>query len=498
MRIYVLNASKKLFVQNNSILSDALKNLPSIIFIAAYAFFIATIYTRIFNASEYGQYSFYIALAGPVIYVFTEWLAQPISRYYSEYKNSGSLDVLWQTLTIFMLGLISFFTIMAFAFWILLRVRIFMIPLNYAVPTLLIIALQSVTSILLPIFTSSFRSRVWRNITAFTPILATAVTSIFLLIFGRHAYYILYGQAISLAVFLPLVIYLSGWQPKLNHLNLTPQIKSTMQRMSNYGIPMMLWFFSSNILDVQDRLLLHWFRSEKELGVYAVSYSMMSGIVALLNLPINLATGPILYNFWSQGRREEASEAIIDMSQMYIYFAAVLAVTIALLGPTLLAFIIGEDFRDGIGVIIPIMLARMVWGLSMIGQKTLELNEKTKTLMRLALWSALANTILNIIFIPLYGIYAAAFSTLFCCLLYMFLVHKLSKKIMVWQINFSAIKTPLITACTILFAYAVFQVTRFDNIYANIIIEIVAILIITRSFLKYTRKKSLLNSRTPT
>lgn len=458
------------------------------LFIASYAFGIAILYTRIFRADEYGQYSFYVALAGPTIMALAEWIAQPISRYYSEYKTNNSLDILWHTLTFFVAGLLMFFVVGISAIWYFLSTKTNDLPMYYIIPTICIVVLQSLTSILLPIFPSSFRARIWRNITAFTPILATLITLGLIYFSGKHAFYILYGQAVALAVFLPLVIYLSGWKIKLHHLSLTPVVKATVTRMANYGIPMMLWFFSSNMLDVGDRLLLHWFRSEKELGVYAVSYSMMGGIVALLNLPINVAIGPVLYNFWSQGKRREAAESIFDMSRMYIYLASMLTVTVSLFGPVLLTQLLGKDFRSGVDIIIPIMLARMVWGISMIGQKTLELNEKTKQLMQLALWSALANTLLNLVLIPRYGIYAAALTTLLCNILYGYLVYKSSLNIMAWRIQFSSVVKPILVSCTVLAMCFVSQRLGYSNLYLNVVVEFAAVAAIIVSFFDSGKK----------
>ena len=484
MRISITGTRKFFDNKENSIVADSLKNLPSILFIATYAFIIAIVYTRIFKAAEYGQYSFYIALAGPIITISAEWVAQPVLRYYADYKNSNTLEHLWHALTTFIFGITAFFMIVGIVLWIVFHGNINTSSIYYVIPTFFIIVLQSLTSTLLPIFPSSFKAQLWRNITAFTPILATIITLILINFSGKYAFYILYGQAISLALFLPLIVFLSGWKPKISQILPSDQSKATMLRMSKYGIPMMVWFMSSSILDIEDRLLLHWFRSERELGIYAVSYSMMSGVVMLLNLPINVAIGPVLYNYWSKGKKQEAAAAITEMSRMYIYLASVLAITVALFGPSLLSRVLGQDYREGINIIIPIMLARMAWGVSMIGQKTLELNEKTKRLMYLSLRAAVINTVLNLIFIPSFGIYAASFSTLFCYVLYCYLVYNSSKNIMPWKIEFSSITIPIFTSMIVITLYYALSAANLQNLYVSIIIEIVSVAVIFMAFFK--------------
>jgi len=65
----------------------ALQQAPATLFSAVFSLAVAALYTRMFTPEQYGVYSFVIAITGPLITVMTEWVAQPIGRFYNEYMR---------------------------------------------------------------------------------------------------------------------------------------------------------------------------------------------------------------------------------------------------------------------------------------------------------------------------------------------------------------------------------------------------------------------------
>jgi O-antigen/teichoic acid export membrane protein len=77
--------------------------------------------------------------------------------------------------------------------------------------------------------------------------------------------------------------------------------------------------------------------------------------------------------------------------------------------------------QKSLDIIIPIICGAFVWQLSMLIHKPLEFGLKSKTMLLIVIISLLFNVILNLIFIPYYGILFAAYSTLFSALIYLLL-----------------------------------------------------------------------------
>src|SRR3954463_5435502 len=65
--------------------------LPAALLPALFAIVGSAIYTRIFTPSEYGILSLVLAVTGPLTTVLTEWIGQPVGRFYAEYKQQGLL-----------------------------------------------------------------------------------------------------------------------------------------------------------------------------------------------------------------------------------------------------------------------------------------------------------------------------------------------------------------------------------------------------------------------
>ena len=90
---------------------------------------------------------------------------------------------------------------------------------------------------------------------------------------------------------------------------------------------------------------------------------------------------------------------------------------------------LGAEFRSG-HIIMPVVIAGIVaWQLGIYAHKPLEFAEKTTLMFVLSLATAGLNLILNIIFVPIHGYVAAAYTTFVSYLVYTFIAIIVGQRI---------------------------------------------------------------------
>jgi O-antigen/teichoic acid export membrane protein len=76
-------------------------------------------------------------------------------------------------------------------------------------------------------------------------------------------------------------------------------------------------------------------------------------------------------------------------------------------------FLIGEKYWSGVGIVPIILLGYLFHGIYVNFQAGIYIKEKTKFFPYITFSGAIVNLVINILFIPKYGIWGAAFATLF-------------------------------------------------------------------------------------
>ncbi|MCH8049552.1 flippase [Patescibacteria group bacterium] len=160
-----------------------------------------------------------------------------------------------------------------------------------------------------------------------------------------------------------------------------------------------------------DIVFLSLYRSEAEVGLYGAAYKVVDVVTAVPVMFMGLAL-PILIASWGGGVRAKFKEHM----QSFLDFMTVAALPIAFgsiaVGPALMAFVAGDDFRES-GEVLTVLgpAAAVVFFGALFGHAIVALNKQ-----RVMLWGYLAVAVVTVvgylIFIPIYGMWAAAWLTL--------------------------------------------------------------------------------------
>jgi O-antigen/teichoic acid export membrane protein len=415
-------------------LKDTLGYVPSTVLPILFATVGVVVYTRIFTTAEYGVYNFALSVVIPATLLMTEWAAQPIGRYYADYDAAGRLEAYRRGVAALILWIVGAVLLLSFAVGCLV---ILDIPSRLALYAGIVAAVLTqcvfvLTSRILP---SSLRPDRYRRAIVWSSGLSVGFSLLLLALFGKHVAWLFWGQACGNLVLIPALLRWSRLPLGPAVLRITPEIWALARRFWAYGAPMMIWFLSGSILDDEDRYVLQWFHGSAQVGVYSVNYNLISAVGNLLNTPVVIAVGPLLYRQWSMRRYGEAADTMAGMTEMYAMLAAAVLGGTMVAGTSVVHIFLGRPFWDGAGILVPVLAGRLLWGAASIGHRSLELCERTSAMAVSGLAAAALNLLLNLLFVPRYGYAAAACSTALSYAAYAGIIKWQSRRHVKWKIH---------------------------------------------------------------
>lgn len=190
----------------------------------------------------------------------------------------------------------------------------------------------------------------------------------------------------------------------------------------HYGWPLALWFTVSSLLNVSDRYIIDYYLTDKELGTYSAIYDLLYKGITLLYAPILVAGFPIMTQKYNLGNKKEAFQFLKKLILFEIVIFLVIVVVAYFLRVFFIERIVGIVVtEETLELVLPIIFGAFVWQLAMLAHKPLEFELKTKKMLLFSVVALVVNVVLNLIFVPQYGIVFASYTTLISALVYLLL-----------------------------------------------------------------------------
>jgi len=188
----------------------------------------------------------------------------------------------------------------------------------------------------------------------------------------------------------------------------------TNREIIKTSFPMML---SSSILLLMawsDTIMIGIFKTEADVGVYnvALKLAMITGIVLGA---VNSIVAPKLSETFNNNRLDEFRE-LIKQSTRIIFFCTLPILIILFLVPEFLLSFFGAEFMIAKTTLLILLVGQVGNAMSGSVGFILQMTGKEKTVQNILLITLIINILLNLYFIPRYGIEGAAFSSAFSLL----------------------------------------------------------------------------------
>lgn len=180
-----------------------------------------------------------------------------------------------------------------------------------------------------------------------------------------------------------------------------------------FNIPLLLHYFSQYVLDQFDRIMVQKMVSFAAAGIYGVAYSA-GMIMKIVTQSLNNALVP-----WQYDKLEKKKFKDLDDTTFLIFIlVAAIALVFSAFAPELMMILADEKYHEAVYVIPPVALGMFFSYVYVTFANVEFFYNQTKFTMFISMGGALLNVGLNYIGIMLFGYIAAAYTTLFCYIVF--------------------------------------------------------------------------------
>ena len=376
------------------------------------------IFIRFLGSETYGQYSLILAQCNLLVAFCFGWLNQSQLRYLEMDKQHDQFSI--SLITSFIVSSITGATILIILLW---SGHTTSYEFNVS---LICIGSIACFTLIKTLYQSNINPGHVISITSVQSILAILLPLSIIFIYDKTSTAMLFGVSLSFLLVSSWVIIrnIKLWPSNIFSLIKKFQKNDLVNKWLRFGVPISLWFAFGLALPYLDRLFIAHFLTLKDLGAYAGLQELLTRMFSFLVFPIIMALHPRIMNLWNQARYRQ----VVDL--LKIGLLTLLGLFVLIIIPTqifnqtmfkMLQWIIPDISLKFKPLVMPLIIAGFFWQLSFLTHKMLELEEKTMLMVFFILLALLINIVGNIIFIPIIGVlataYTAAISAMVYCLL---------------------------------------------------------------------------------
>ena len=374
------------------------------------------IFTRYFDKESFGQLGIVTITFSFIGMMFFSWLNSCLWRFYSRYKESEKLNVLYSNLfflflaSLIIAGLIS-------TFW-------YTTAKNELISELIFYSfLQLVFNQLFLAYMVVIRLNQWSRyytvVQSFRSVLGLLAALIMVFYFETGIAGLVSSLALIDAIFILILI---GLNPAKIKLRLKEVHNALLKELLEYGSMGLVVNISLLSLTYSDRYIIAMFHNLEEVGIYDQVYKISQlSLMALITIYFNTINPKLLKVL------ETDFKGSLSYMQTYLYPFILLGIPIvaylAIFSKELATLLLGADFRAGYILMPFIFVATFFHGISNFFELRLKFSNRLKRLGFVALAIALLNILLNLIFVSNFGYQWAAYTTMISYFFMLFLFY---------------------------------------------------------------------------
>lgn len=363
------------------------------------------IFTRIMTTEQYGQYSTFISWYS-IIIIFTS-----LNLYYGVYNNAMiKYKDHRDEYTSSMQGLTMLLTIIVYIVYLLFHRNINeFIDMTTLLVSLMFLKLLVAPSMEFWLVRNRFeyKYKMVVTITLAQTILGSVVGVIFVIISTDKSLARIASLVLIDSFFCIVIALLQYKRGKILYN------KEYWKYAISFNLPLLPHYLSGIILNQGDRVMIGYFENASAVAFYSVAYN----IAILINIiiqAINASMTP-----WMYGKLEERkTKDIRKVTNILCLVMLFVILMLIIFAPELLKIIASKEYGEAVYVIPPVAMSTFFTFMYNIFANVEFFYEEKKFVSIGSILAAISNVILNAIFIPIYGYYAAAYTTLICYIIY--------------------------------------------------------------------------------
>jgi len=243
------------------------------------------------------------------------------------------------------------------------------------------------------------------------------------------------------------------------------------QSYARYGAAISMSLVFEHLLSVGDRFLIAAFLGSGAVGMYAAGYGLADRLLDILFIWFGAAVWPLTLRAYESQGAEAARAVAGKAASLMALIAFPAAAGLALVAGPLTGVVLGESVRGGAADILPwIAFSGLLKGMmTYYFHEAFTLKRRSGVMAMLMAGAALLNLVLNLIFIPAYGIAGAAAATVIAYLLALIACAWTGRRYFALPLPWADwIKA---ATATVVMAAAVFALPHFGAAWVNLLVQ---------------------------
>ncbi len=422
---------------SDGFLKDIAKYLPAQIVPGIVGLISIPIVTRIFPPAEYGYYNLVMATVMILSTVFG-WLPTSITRYYPAYACRPQQLEVFKT-TVISLGVVALVVLFVPYYVALLVLGPWMsTKLQFL---LMIGGLLFTATCAFNLFLSILRSKrfagrysafaVWQSVAGF------GVGIALILLLRLRVEGLLLGATLSIVPTLPLL-----WRAAMDagvRIRFAGADLKIAKTMFLYGLPLMVGNLAAWVLSLSDRYVLGLLRGTAEVGLYSLSYNIADKSIMLLATLFLMAEPAIGVRIWENQGEQDSQRFVAGVARLYLLLGIPSAVGLSVVSRLVVSLLGGAEYAEGYRIVPFVLFGVLLLGLQQRFHWGLLYHQKTGPITIALVVAGLLKVLLNVLFVPRYGYFAAAVTTLICYAVSMCLIIWFSRRLFVWRFPYRSL-----------------------------------------------------------
>ena len=192
-----------------------------------------------------------------------------------------------------------------------------------------------------------------------------------------------------------------------------------------FNIPLLAYYLSQIVFNQSDRIMISHMVGTDKAAVYGVAYHLAMVLHFVLN-SINNSYVPWYFGKIKEGKMRENQSVSLAIAGLM----ALLLLGIIWLTPEIVQIMAGSQYMEAIYVVPPVALSLLLLFYSQLFINVEFYYEEKKKLVKASVGAAIANFVLNLVFIRWFGFIAAAYTTLISYLLFAFANNRAMKEVL--------------------------------------------------------------------
>jgi len=267
---------------------------------------------------------------------------------------------------------------------------------------------------------------------------------------GLIAYFLL-GKGEGILALIIISLATTGLITVIGIFIIGRQLRPCLPRFDNIkpylqlSFPLFLSSFGIWMIHSGDRYVIGYFRDMESVGVYSAAYAFCEVIIALAG-PLSFVLLPAVSRFWDNGDVEKARNYLEYALRYFLLIGIPATFGLSVLSRDILSVLTTTDFASGWYVIPIITSSILIFQGSYFASYILILTRNTGVMLKITIFVALENLILNIILVPPLGILGAAIGTFITYITFALFIWKTSTKYLKMSLHYSPIVKSIIAS----------------------------------------------------